>query len=95
VRQSWLQRRWPSLRAKGRAHFVVLYGLLACGGMMTLAVAALLVFAARRQALHLEAVLPLVPLLCLPAGVLWGLVSWHWNEYLFRKFGFDRNEPSA
>ena len=20
----------------------------------------------------------------------WGLVSWHWNEYLFRKLGFDR-----
>jgi hypothetical protein len=92
MRQSWLQRRWPSIRAKGRMHFVVRYGLLLCGGLMSIGIALLLVLASRRQPLHLQAVLPLVPVLCLPAGVVWGLLSWHWNEYLFRTLGFDRNQ---
>jgi len=25
--------------------------------------------------------------------VLWGFISWHWNEYLFHKLGFDRDKP--
>jgi hypothetical protein len=94
MRQSWLQRRWPSIRAKGRLHFVVAYGLLLVGGLMTVGITLMLLAASRRQPLHLGAVLPLVPLLCLPAGVLWGIVSWHWNEYLFHKLGFDRDAPS-
>ena len=91
MKQSWLQRRWPALRAKGRARFVLVYGLLLCGGMMTVGIAVMLIAASHRQPLQLGAVLPLVPLLCLPAGVLWGLVSWHWNEYLFHKLGFDKH----
>ena len=91
MRQSWLQRRWPALRAKGRLYFVLAYGLLLWGGAMTLVVGAMLLAASRQQPLNLRAVLPLVPLLCLPAGAIWGLVSWHWNEYLFHKLGFDRN----
>jgi hypothetical protein len=93
VKQSWLQRRWPAIRAKGRLHFVVVYGLLLVGGLMTVGIALMLLAASRRQPLHLGAVLPLVPLLCLPAGALWGIVSWHWNEYLFHKLGFDRDNP--
>ena len=91
MRQSWLQRRWPSIRALGRTRFVMRYGLLLCGGLMSVGIALLLVLAAQRQPLRLRAVLPLVPLLCLPAGAIWGLLSWHWNEYLFHTLGFDRN----
>jgi hypothetical protein len=94
MRQSWLQRRWPVLRARGRVHFVLVYGLLLVGGLMSVGIALLLLLAARQQPLHLGAVLPLVPLLCLPAGVLWGVLAWHWNEYLFRKLGFDRDISS-
>lgn len=74
-------------------YFVLVYGLLLWGGAMTLVVGAMLLAASRQQPLHLRAVLPLVPLLCLPAGGIWGLVSWHWNEYLFHKLGFDKNNP--
>jgi hypothetical protein len=91
VRQSWLQRRWPSIRAKGRMRFVLVRGGLVFGGLMTFAMYAMLFFASRRQPLHLQAVAPLVPALCIPAGLLWGLVTWHWNEYLFHKLGFDRD----
>ena len=46
------------------------------------------------QALALSARVALCStLLCLPAGVLWGFISWHWNEYLFHKLGFDRDNP--
>ena len=93
MKQSWLQRRWPDIRAKGRLNFVLTRGLLLWGGLMTLAVYAMLVVSARRQGLHLDMVWPLVPVFCLPAGAFWGLLSWHWNEYLFRKFGFDKGNP--
>jgi hypothetical protein len=88
--QIWLQRRWPAIRAKGLVHYLLVRGLLLWGGGMTLAMVAMLLLAARRQDLRLEAVWPLVPLFCLPAGAFWALISWHWNDYLYRKFGFDK-----
>jgi hypothetical protein len=94
MNQSWLQRRWPAIRARGRWHFVLVRGLLVWGGAMTLVVYAMLTMAARRQDLQLHAVWPLVPLFCLPAGAFWALISWHWNDYLYRKLGFDKsNRP--
>ena len=78
--------------------FVLVRGGLVFGGLMTFAMYAMLFFASRRQPLHLHAVVPLVPALCIPAGLLWGLVTWHWNEFLYRKLGFQerasgKNEP--
>jgi hypothetical protein len=88
--KSWLERRWPEIRAQGKARFVMVRGGLFFGGLMTLGVYALMYFAARRQALQLQSVVPLVPALCIPAGLVWGLLIWHWNEFLYRKLGFDK-----
>jgi hypothetical protein len=90
--KSWLQTRWPAIRAQGRLRFVVVRGGVVFGGGMTLVVYAMLLLAERRQGLHLGLVAPLVPALCIPAGLLWGLVTWHWNEFLYRKLGFDEND---
>jgi hypothetical protein len=68
-------------------------GLLVWGGLMTLAMYAMLLVAERRHGLHLDSAWPLVPVFCLPAGAFWALISWHWNEYLFRKLGFDKGSP--
>ena len=92
MRQSWLQRRWPAIRAQGRMRFVLVRGGLVFGGLMTFVIYAMLHLASRRQPLHLDAVAPLVPALCIPAGLLWGIVTWHWNEFLYRKLGFDARE---
>ncbi len=78
------------MRAKGKIHFILMRGVLLWGGMMTVAVYAMLFATARMQNLHLATVWPLVPLLCLPAGAFWGLLSWHWNDYLYKKLGFDK-----
>ena len=90
--KSWLQRRWPAIRAQGIARFVLVRGGLAIGGGMTLLVYALLLLAERRQGLRLGEVAPLVPALCIPSGLLWALVIWHWNQFLYRKLGFDEND---
>ena len=91
MKQSWLQRRWPGMRAKGKIHFILMHGVLLWGGLMTALVYAMLLASSRSQILHLGVVFPLVPLLCLPAGAFWGLLSWHWNDYLYKKLGF-RNQ---
>jgi hypothetical protein len=88
MKQSWLQRRWPAIRAKGRAHFVLVRGVLLWGGLMTTAVYVMLLASSSTRILHFGAVFPLVPLLCLPAGAFWGLLSWHWNDYLYKRLGF-------
>jgi hypothetical protein len=93
MKQSWLQRRWPAIRAQGLLRFVLLRGVLMWGGLMTLAVYAMLLLTARRQGLQLDAAWPLVPLFCIPAGVFWSLLGWYWNDYLFRKLGFDKSDP--
>lgn len=90
--KSWLERRWPAIRAQGKARFVLVRGGLVFGGAMTLGVYALLWMAARRQSLQLHSVIPLVPALCVPAGLLWGLITWHWNQFLYRKLGFDKSD---
>jgi len=89
--QSWLERRWPEIRAKGQLHFVLVRGLIVWGGLMTLAMYAMLLVAERRQGLELRSAWPLVPVFCLPAGAFWALIAWHWNEYLYRKLGFDKD----
>ena len=94
MKQSWLQRRWPAVRARGRFHFVLVRGMLLWGGLMTLAVYAMLLASARTQGLQLRVVWPLVPLFCLPAGAFWGLLSWYWNDYLYRKLGFDKSNQT-
>lgn len=91
--KSWIQRRWPAIRARGRLHFVLTRGLLLWGGLMTIAMYVLLLYSERAQGMQLRGIWPLVPALCLPAGALWGLLAWHWNEAIFRKLGFDKDQP--
>ncbi|MEO6264554.1 MAG: hypothetical protein ABIO58_06320 [Luteimonas sp.] len=91
---SWLQRRWPAIRARGRLRFVLVRGLLLWGGLMTVAVYAMLLFSEHAHGVQLHGIWLLVPALCLPAGALWGLLAWHWNEVIFRKLGFDKSNPS-
>jgi hypothetical protein len=88
MKQSWLQRRWPTVRAQGLLRFLLMRGMLRWGGLMSATVYVMLLIAQRRQGIQLDGVWPLVPLYCVPAGVLWALVSWHWNNYLYRKLGF-------
>ena len=92
--KSWLQRRWPAIRRQGLLRWLLVRGGLVFGGGMSVLVYALLLLAERRQGLHLGAVAPLVPALCIPAGLLWALVMWHWNEFLYRKLGFDETDKT-
>ncbi len=93
--ESWLQRRWPAIRARGRLRFVLVRGLLAWGGLMTVAMYAMLLYSQHARGLQLRGIWPLVPALCFPAGALWGLLAWHWNEAIFRRLGFDKGGPST
>ena len=67
----------------------VLWGLAMCAVVFAL----LLLASSRDTALQLHAALPLVPVFCIPAALFWALLGWYWNDYLFRKLGFDKDPP--
>ena len=74
------------------ARWVLLRGGVITGGGMSLAVYGLLLLARYRHGIRIDTIAPLVPVLCMPAGMLWGLLTWHWNSFLYRKLGFKEND---
>jgi len=81
---AWLMRRWPAIRARGAARFILLRGLLFWGGCMFVAMSA---FSAVKLGLHhprLSAMIAIAALLCAVGGLVWGALTWTVNERLFR-----------
>lgn len=66
--------KWERTRAKGMWHFVLLYGVLCWGGLLSIAMA---VFTGA----NLRITLPIY----LVAGFMFGLGCWFVGEYKYRK----------
>ena len=82
--ERWIATRWPALRARGMWHFVLLKGVAFWGGLMFafMVVMMLVNFGAGhpRFPLLLAIALPL----CAIGGLAWGLLTWFFNERVFR-----------
>jgi len=91
--ETWTTRRWPAIRAKGRTHFILVRGVLAWGGMMFIAglVAVWLMHAPSTRAL--SGYVAIAALLCVLGGLLWGAVTWHLNEKIFRSLPSSQSIP--
>ncbi len=91
TRFSWywsegMHRWWERLRRRGVAHFVVVRGVVAWGGSM------FAFFTLSPLLFDFPSHVSLTPTLllktggvCIVGGLLWGILSWCANEFLYRK----------
>ena len=82
--ERWVATCWPAIRARGMWRFLLVKGVALWGGLM-------FVFMAVVMALQLGAAHPRLPLvlavalpLCAIGGLAWGVLTWIFNERIFR-----------
>ena len=82
--ERWVAEKWPAIRAGGLWRFVLLKGVAFWGGLMFLGMLVM-------TGLRLGFDHPRYPLLaaisfvlCAIGGLFWGLLTWYFNERIFR-----------
>ena len=82
--ERWVATRWPAIRARGMWRFILVRGVAFWGGLMFLGILAMtglrLGFDHPRYPLLAAIALPL----CAIGGIAWGLLTWYFNERIFR-----------
>lgn len=82
--ERWVAEKWPAIRAGGMWRFVLVKGVAFWGGLMFPAMLAMtglrLGFDHPRYPLMLAVALPL----CAIGGAVWALLTWYFNERIFR-----------
>ena len=89
--ERWLRERWPSIRARGLTHFLLVKGLLLWGGIMFVVMGAL---SAGRLGLdhpRLPLMLAITALLSAVGGLLWAATTWWINERIFRSLNIGNH----
>jgi hypothetical protein len=89
--ERWLRERWPAIRARGAARFVLVRGLLAWGGIMAAAMAVMVTLRLGVDHPRLPLLLVVAVPVCAAGGVLWGALTWWINERLFRSLTSEMN----
>lgn len=88
--ERWVATRWPAIRARGMWHFVLLKGVAFWGGLMFAFMVAMMLHrfgaAHPRFPLLLAVALPL----CAIGGLVWGLLTWYFNERVLRALNSAR-----
>ena len=82
--ERWVAEKWPPIHAGGMWRFVLLKGVAFWGGLMfafmTLVMTVQLGIAHPRLPLVIAVAVPL----CAMGGLVWGLLTWYFNERIFR-----------
>jgi hypothetical protein len=78
-------QRWRAIRAKGRARFVLLYGVLGWGLGMFVIMSVLPMLFGWPRWIHIHASLLLGSVLWILGGVLWGIFMWFDSERRFQR----------
>jgi prolipoprotein diacylglyceryltransferase len=82
--ERWIATRWPAIRARGMRRFVLVKGVAFWGGLMFAFLAAMMLIqfgpAHPRFPLLMAVALPL----CAIGGLAWGLLTWFFNERVYR-----------
>ncbi len=90
---TWIERRWPAIRAKGMAHFILVRGLLFWGGVL-FALSVIMVWVKfGPQHPRFVLLLCVAALICSVGGLVWGGLTWAINERLFRNRDSNRRPP--
>ncbi len=92
-RLSGLSRRWPAIRARGMARFLLVRGVLTWGALMFafMAIAMWLNFGLQHPRFGL--LIGIAAVLCVFGGVAWAAVTWAINERIFRSLPSSKGTP--
>jgi len=91
--ERWIATRWPAIRAKGMAHFVLVRGLLVWGGAMFALSVVMTWVKFGPQHPRFILLLCVAALLCSVGALVWGGLTWTINERIFRNLDSNRRSP--
>ena len=81
-----VHRAWQSLRHRGPIYFLFVRGVLGWGGFMFIFTMLMTLLGIFQRDLFPSALLK-TGSICVLGGLLWGAVTWCFNEWLYRKHG--------
>ncbi len=76
--------RWPEIRARGRARFLLVRGVLTWGGAMFLLLAVMVTLQLGTAHPRLPLLIALAALFSALGGLFWAAISWWMNERVFQ-----------
>ena len=82
--ERWVAANWPAIHAGGMWRFVLLKGVAFWGGLMFAFMAVLMTLQLGIGHPRLPLVLAVAVPLCTIGGLCWGLLTWIFNERIFR-----------
>ena len=89
--ERWVATNWPAIRARGMWRFVLLKGVALWGGLMLAFMALMMVVQLGTAHPRLPLVLAIAVPLCAIGGLVWGLLTWIFNERIFRALHNDKD----
>ena len=88
--ERWVATKWPAIRARGMWNFVLAKGVGFWGGLMFVFMAVVMTVQLGYQHPRLPLVLSVALPLCAIGGLAWGLLTWYFNERIFRALNSAR-----
>jgi len=82
--ERWVAVNWPAIHARGKWHFVLRKGVAFWGGLMFAFMAVVMTVQLGIHHPNLPLVLAVAVPLCAIGGLAWGLLTWIFNERVFR-----------
>jgi len=86
-----VRERWPAIRARGFAHFLLVKGLLIWGGAMFITMVVMVTLRLGTDNPRLPMLIGLAAMLCAIGGLFWASITWWLNERIFRSLSNDKN----
>ena len=82
--ERWVAEKWPPIHAGGMWRFVLLKGVAFWGGLMFAFMALMMVVQLGIAHPRLPLVIAVAVPLCAIGGLAWGLLTWIFNERIYR-----------
>ncbi|QIL20872.1 hypothetical protein [Thermomonas sp. HDW16] len=82
--ERWVATKWPAIRARGMWHFVLVKGVAFWGGLMLAFMTVMMLIQLGPSHPRLPLVLAVAVPLCAIGGLVWGLLTWIFNERIYR-----------
>ena len=82
--ERWVTTRWPTIRARGMWHFVLLKGVAFWGGLMFVFMTVMMLVKFGVSHPQFPLLIAVALPLCAIGGLAWGLLTWFFNERIFR-----------